>query len=440
MTTKRATPQAGSSTQPSTQPIIELPNSSNSKPTSSSKIPGWAYVVLSLALMAVLAGVWLIYDAIDNQRIDAESVVFKEDLTAEFGDQVKASDFLQELKGELVDDYEVSTDELGAQEIAFTYINRKNRKRTIKFNVEVVDTIKPEIFGRGSYSVNVGYAGDLTDLMLSGDNLDDHPARKIEGEYDLSKAGEYDLEYVITDASGNQNRQPFVLYVVEPTQNNDVESTNPAETPKLELNDVIKQYKKTNTKIGIDVSVWQGEIDWSAVKAAGVEFAFIRVGYQNDYDGENILDKRFADNIAGATAAGLPIGVYFYSYAQSPAQAQSQAEWIREQIGDYQLDLGIAFDWENWDTFNTAGMSFRTLNQLFESFSAKLNEYGYSTKLYSSKYYLENLWQAADRAIWLAQYYDYVTYAGDYEIWQMSDIGVVKGISGYVDIDIMYLE
>lgn len=272
--------------------------------------------------------------------------------------------------------------------------------------------------------------------MLSGDDFDDFPHREIVGDYDLKTPGVYSLKYKITDSSGNEATRNFVLNVVQTKQK---PLASDAESPKDNINDIISRYKTPSTKIGIDVSSWQGEIDWQKAKTSGVEFAFIRIGYQTGYDGEYIIDRYFERNIQGATEAGLPVGVYFYSYANNLEQVRSQTNWIVEQISNFPVELGIAFDWENWSEFNIANMSFRTLNNIAAEFIHEVNDRGYNGLLYSSKNYLEHFWKPGSQSVWLAQYYNRPTYAGEFDFWQMSCTGIVPGIVGDVDLDIMYL-
>lgn len=398
-------------------------------------------IVLALLLVIVLMiGGFLVLDELAMRRLDATSVTLVEDLKIKFGQPARVSNFVAELQGSMVNDFEIDTEKLGSQEITFEYINSKNRRRKRTFTIEVVDTTKPKVYGSMTYSVPVGYEGDLTDLMLSGDDLDDHPEREIVGEYDLNQPGDYSLKYVVTDASGNRTEWPFILYVFQPQPNADALTSTPAVPEKLALADVIKTYKTPRTQVGIDVSVWQGEIDWSKVKAAGVEFVFLRLGYQDGYDGECALDKNFRANIEGALGVGLPVGVYFYSYANSIDQAKQQANWVIEQIKDYDVALGVAYDWENWSTFNAAGVSFWTLNQTAKTFLDTVNAAGYKGLLYGSKNYLDAFWNLPDYDKWLAQYYDRPTYTGKFEFWQMSDQGEVDGIEADVDLDIRYLE
>lgn len=159
------------------------------------------------------------------------------------------------------------------------------------------------------------------------------------------------MVYSLTDSSGNQTKKDFVLHVKEKSIEGDVPEEPKKE--KLYIGDIINNYKTENTKIGIDVSKWQQEINWEEVKNAGVEFVIIRMGYQTKYDGECTIDPYFISNIEGAKSVGLPVGIYFYSYAKNVEQARNQAEWLKEILKDYKIDLPVAFDWESWSSFNT---------------------------------------------------------------------------------------
>jgi len=393
-------------------------------------------IIVLIAIVALGIGIWCYIDAEETKRLDAESVTLKEDLTIEFGKEAKVSDFLANLNGKLVSDNKIDTEKLGYSNVSFEYINIKNKKRKAEYTIKVIDVNAPKIFSGNSYSVTVGYKKNLTDVLLSGDDIDDNPTREIIGEYDFNTVGSYDLTYVVTDSSGNQTKKPFTLYVKEKSN----EQAPPKEPEPLYISDVLENHKTSKTKIGIDVSKWQGEIDWKAVKASGIEFVMIRMGYQTDYDGECKVDPYFIANITGAKEAGLPVGLYFYSYAKNVNQAKEQAEWVKENIKKYEIDLPIAFDWESWSSFNTTGMSFYTINKAANTFLDILKEAGYEGMLYSSKNYLEKIWYPTKYETWLAQYNTKATYNGEYSIWQMSDSGRVDGIKGNVDVDIMYLD
>ena len=163
----------------------------------------------------------------------------------------------------------------------------------------------------------------------------------------------------------------------------------------------------------------------------------IRIGYGHDSNNEMVMDKRFENNIKRAKEVGIPVGVYFYSYARNKEEAIEQAKWIIEKLNGEKLDLPIAFDWEEWSKFNTYKVSFKELSDIAYAFIDEVKKAGYDGSLYSSAYYLNNIWKDFDNT-WLAYWTDNNDYEKQYTMWQLG-IGRVNGI-GEVDIDILYDE
>lgn len=390
-------------------------------------------------ILAVLTG-FVIYKIIDMKKEkeeDAVALTLKENLTTEFLSDVHVSDFVQDLQGELIIDSKITTEKLGKVNVTFNYKSIRNKDKTKNFEIEVVDTKRPVIYMNNIMTVVKGYNKELTDTILAGDDCDSNPTRIIEGEYDINKVGTYKLKYVIKDASGNEASQNFTLKVIEGGKGGGSTSTTTNTNKKL-FSDCIEKYKNENTEIGIDVSKWQGEIDWQKVKNAGAEFVFIRIGYQDGFDGECKEDECFTRNIEGAKRAGLKVGGYFYSYAKTKKEAEEQADWVISKLSNYEIDLPIAFDWESWTSFGKCKMSFYDLNQNAKTFIKKLNDNGYKGSLYSSKNYLQTMWYKEQyENVWLAHYTSQTDYDGNYQVWQMCDIGRIDGINGAVDIDIM---
>ena len=190
--------------------------------------------------------------------------------------------------------------------------------------------------------------------------------------------------------------------------------------------------------LGIDVSSFQGEIDWEKVKNAGVEFAIIRLGFGYTVNMELVLDKYFQANLEGAKNQGLKVGVYFYTYANTLEEIEEQAKFINDNLHGEELELGVTFDWENWNNFQDYQVSFYDLNNMYDNFSSILKNKGYDTMLYGSKFYLSNVWSTSNRKIWLAHYTSMTNYDKDFKLWQFSDKGLVDGINGFVDLDILY--
>lgn len=397
-------------------------------------------IIVSILIVLLIIGIvtYVIIDRKKEREEDAVALTTKEDLKVEFLEKAKVSDFIENLQGELISDFDVNTTKLGKSTVTFNYKSIRNKNKIKSFEIEVVDTTNPVIYMNSTMTVTKGTNKKLTDTILAGDNCDSNPTRIIEGDYDLNEVGNYNLKYIIRDASGNETSQKFTLKVVEPAKGGNNTNMNNGDDNRKQFSDCIKTYKNDETEIGIDVSKWQGEIDWQAVKNAGAEFAIIRIGYQTDFDGENKEDEYFRKNIEGATKAGIKIGGYFYSYAKTLKETEEQANWVIDKLSGYKIDLPIAFDWESWTSFSKCSMSFYDLNNNAQTFIKKLNDNGYKASIYGSKNYLQTMWYADEfENVWLAHYTKQTDYKGKYQIWQMCDTGRIDGINGAVDIDIM---
>lgn len=187
---------------------------------------------------------------------------------------------------------------------------------------------------------------------------------------------------------------------------------------------------------GIDVSRHQGAIDWAKVKAAGVQFAIIRAGYGKYAYQE---DPCFTDNIEGAYNAGIPVGVYWYSYADTAAEARQEAEVCLTVIKPYKdmITLPVFFDQEYEPAILAAGNNIRT--ECCVAFIKAIEAAGYKAGLYGSQDWLDNKIDdsqiPATATVWVAQYRSECTYKGRYTIWQYTSSGKVDGISGRVDLN-----
>lgn len=193
---------------------------------------------------------------------------------------------------------------------------------------------------------------------------------------------------------------------------------------------------------GIDVSSFQGEIDWEAVREAGVVFAMIRVGYRGYITGELDLDDCFEANIQGALDAGLQVGVYFFSQALTEEEAVEEAEFVLEQIRDYDVQYPIVFDWEEMEVqARTDEMNMLMLTSCALAFCKTVEEAGYKAGIYFNQaygYQQLNLPSLQDYTFWLAQYEDIPSFVYDFQIWQYSNEGSVPGIEGPVDLNLAF--
>ena len=358
----------------------------------------------------------------------------KENLTFEYASNIYLYDLVDSRDSKIIsENIKLDTLELGTKNISIQY---QNSNETITKNIiyEVVDTTKPLVLINSTLTVNKG-TKDVINKVLCADNHDKRPKCSIEGNYDTSKVGTYDnLTYKAVDSSGNSVSYKFKLKVVNPS------NSSSSNKNKYKIEDLIKKYKNENTMIGIDVSSWQSNIDFKKVKNAGVEFVMIRIGFGHNKKGELVMDSKFKNNIKNAKAAGLKIGLYFYSYANTINKAKEQVNWIFKNLNGEKLDLPIAFDWEDWKSFNSYNMSLYDINEVAKTFISECEKNGYEGALYSSKYYLEEIW-GSEYNTWLAHYTskEKSSYKGNYMMWQLSSRGKVPGISGNVDLDVLYL-
>ena len=201
---------------------------------------------------------------------------------------------------------------------------------------------------------------------------------------------------------------------------------------------------------GIDVSTFQQDIDWQAVADSGIAFAVIRAGYRGYGKGGIVEDDRFRQNVAGACAAGLRVGLYFFSQAVTPEEAAEEAQWLVDAARDYKIDMPLVFDWENidqstvaaGDTVRTAEMTGEDVTACAVAFCETVTAAGYDAAVYGNRwqgYYDYDFTQLRDYAFWVSApgTADDFYYAHDF--WQYSYQGTVPGITGYVDRDLWFV-
>ena len=370
-----------------------------------------------------------------NVRIvdDNTGFILKDNLDVSVYSNLKISDLIKSMDGKLLTDEIINTDSLGLKKVSFIYVNKENKKRRGTFNVTVVDDEKPLVWLSNSYSIKVNSDVNLEDSIMCADNYDSNPSCKIIGDYDLNKVGSYDLSYVATDSSNNKNKVDFTLYVYEPKEDGDEKNVS-----VTNFDEVLSSYKTKKSEVGIDVSKWQGKIDFNKVKEAGASFVMIRVGSQNGVNGEYVIDPYFEANVSSAIKSGLKVGVYFYSYADSKKEAKKQAKWVIEKIKKYQITLPVAFDWECYSSFNEMDISLFGLNEIADSFLKEIEKNGYEVMLYGSKNYLNSVWKYNKNDVWLAHYSENTDYQNDFVMWQLCQNGVIDGIEKMVDINVLY--
>ena len=198
---------------------------------------------------------------------------------------------------------------------------------------------------------------------------------------------------------------------------------------------------KTDSYPGIDVSAFQGKIDWEKVKASGIEFAIIRLGYRGYGKAGKLVEDEYAkENLKGATEAGLAIGAYFFSQALDIEEADEEIEYMLKILGDYELDMPIILDWEiPVDTARTVNMDARTLTDIQLHFCGQMKKMGFQPMVYFNWHQSENLYylsELEEYPFWLALYQDRMTYPWKVEMWQYTSSGRVPGIPGDVDLNV----
>ena len=191
---------------------------------------------------------------------------------------------------------------------------------------------------------------------------------------------------------------------------------------------------------GIDVSVFQGSnINWSAVAADGIQFVFVRVAYRTLTSGELRTDTCYAKNLAGAKAAGLKVGAYIFSQAITEEEAREEARFLADTVSGYGIDLPLAFDFEYANGRLDHGVLTRQEGtDICRAFCDEVERLGYQSIVYSNPSMLStDLYREQLGRLWLANYIDKTSYAGEYEYWQCG-IGHVEGIAGDVDLDFWF--
>lgn len=204
------------------------------------------------------------------------------------------------------------------------------------------------------------------------------------------------------------------------------------------------QFENGSAKLGIDVSKWNQEIDWAAVKEAGIEFAIIRCGYRGASTGALVIDPRYKENIEGAIEAGIPVGVYFFTQARDEVEAVEEASMVIRLIEDYDVDYPVFLDSESAGGRGRAdGLDSDERTRAHRAFLQTIQDAGYETGVYASRNWLNDrldMTRLSDYRIWLAEYADVPTYDEYYyHMWQYTSKGTVNGISTNVDLNLCYM-
>ncbi len=313
--------------------------------------------------------------------------------------------------------------------------------------IQIVDNDNEPVKGE-SFFVSLDGVGEYKDLDKDGViYIGDLPA----GDYEVSLKP---LEgYKVPSGSTKVRVKDKVEYLViddislliKTEEEIDAEAEDSAQA----IDDADKTEIKTaqsltgNAVLGIDVSKWQGEIDWDQVKGEGIEFAIIRCGYRGSVTGSLVEDPYFAQNIKAAKAAGIKVGVYFFTQAVNEVEAVEEASMVVSLIRDYELEYPVFIDTEGAGGEGRAdGLDVGVRTAVCDAFCTTIENAGYKAGVYASRNWYNKRLETAQLekyTIWLAEYRSAPIYQGYYQMWQYTSKGSVAGIKGRVDMNISYL-
>lgn len=213
---------------------------------------------------------------------------------------------------------------------------------------------------------------------------------------------------------------------------------SPAENEKDDKSDSIDYGKSDKVKwLGIDVSRYQGNIDWEKVKAAGVDFAILRSSIGDGADSRSGEDLRFAVNAVEAKNAGVMVGAYHYLWAETVEEAVTEAKYFIKTIAPYELDFPAVLDFEDPSQQNNLTNEERTA--IAKAFLEEVEKAGYYPLLYTNRSWATtylNMDELSKYDVWLAEWFPKPSYTGSYDIWQFTAYGKVAGIAGDVDLNV----
>ncbi len=202
---------------------------------------------------------------------------------------------------------------------------------------------------------------------------------------------------------------------------------------------------KSISFIGVDISRYQGEVDFYQLKDAGIDFVMLRVGARGYSSGEIMMDETFADNIQKASEAGLDIGVYFYSQAVTQEEAVEEANVVIQSLGEYKLQYPVAFDMEyvENDTARVEALSRVDKTNITKAFLDTIQAAGYRAMIYGDKEWLIkriDLSKLNAYDIWLSQDAEIPDYPYKFAMWQYTTSAQVNGIDGYANLNICFID
>jgi GH25 family lysozyme M1 (1,4-beta-N-acetylmuramidase) len=298
----------------------------------------------------------------------------------------------------------------------------------------------------GSLMINAAGGATLKDMTVEGDLIvapgvtSPVTLSNVTVEGSIRNLGDAQIDRS-TDYIDYKGKQVSILPGVEATSFT-TDNFEWSDFDRRRLNFTSDQYE---ARFGIDVSTFQGDIDWQAVAGDGVSFAFIRCGGRGTgSEGKLYTDGRFAQNADGASAAGIETGVYFFAQAVTESEAAEEARYVLDLLSGHNITGPVIYDWEMLGSgTRTYGIDPAVATACARTFCSALEEAGYSTGVYFTDYvgYMKYDLSQLDRYnLWFANYsYKYPNFYYQVNYWQYSSKGKVSGISGSVDVDLQFI-
>ena len=339
--------------------------------------------------------------------------------------------------------YEQYLEQKNTLSMILTSIVKDLRLQIVNFDGNVVtgESFTVDVAGKGEYTDTDQDGIIYIPYLKSGDYM--VSLQKQEGYTVPENAARVNVkeqvEYIaIEDISMLIKTEDEIDPSVDDTELKDVsDDTDRTEVKKLRSPD-------ENAHIGIDVSKWNRDIDWEKVKEAGVEFVIIRCGYRGSTTGSLVIDPYFEKNMHGAQAAGLNVGVYFFTQAINEVEAVEEASMVLSLIENQYLTYPVFIDTEGAGGNGRAdALDVETRTAVCKAFCDTILNAGYGSGVYASKNWYNNRLHTQELekyAIWMAEYREVPTYEGYYNMWQYTSKGKVDGIEGNVDLDISYID
>lgn len=285
--------------------------------------------------------------------------------------------------------------------------------------------------------ISMMVAAGLICVLFCGCKNTEVPA-DVDKKREIQEEPKEEENYTFRDVEGNVYEAPLLQGV----------SKNTHDYNRLLDKDGFKYYTDSEenhlSKVGIDVSKYQADVDWGKVKESGIEFVMIRLGFRGYGEpGAIKLDECFKSHMEGAINAGLEVGVYFFSQAVSKEEATEEAQFVLEQIQPYKLTYPVVYDTEEIknDTARTDNLTKEQYTEYGITFCETVKAAGYEPMIYANMKWLAfmlDLEKLTDYKIWYADYEEKPQNPYEIQMWQYTESGSVPGIEGNVDINILF--